>query len=314
MLTIIIVNWNVRDLLRACLRSLERYPASRHQQRIIVVDNASTDGSVAMLRDEFPTVHVVASARNVGYGGGNNLGLAHAEHLDSSADSTAYYLILNPDTEAMPGALDALLDYADGHPNVGVVGPQLRHADGTVQSSRRRFPTLATALFESTWLQPLASRRLLDDYYVCDRRDDETCDVDWLVGAALLTRREVYRQVGGFDAQTFFMYSEEIDWCRRIKQAGWRVVYHPQAVIVHHEGKSSEQVSAQRMIHFNTSKVRYFAKHHGALQAGVLRLALLSLFAEQSLVEGVKWLIGHRRPLRAERLAAYRAVLRSGLR
>ncbi|MGQ9813752.1 MAG: glycosyltransferase [Candidatus Roseilinea sp.] len=89
MLTIIIVNWNVRDLLRACLRSLERYPASRHQQRIIVVDNASADGSVAMLRDEFPTVHVVASARNVGYGGGNNLGFTYAEHLDSSADSTA---------------------------------------------------------------------------------------------------------------------------------------------------------------------------------------------------------------------------------
>ncbi len=319
MLTVVIVNWNVRDALRACVASLQAHPARRHPQRIIVVDNASTDGSVAMLRDEFPAVHVVISAQNLGYGGGNNLGLAWAEQLDcdagqTTADQAAYFLILNPDTEATPGALDALLEYADAHPDAGVVGPQLRYADGAAQSSRRRFPTLATALFESTWLQPLAPRRLLDDYYVRDRRDDETCDVDWLVGAALLTRREVYRQVGGFDAQAFFMYSEEIDWCRRIKQAGWRVVYHPQAVIVHHEGKSSAQVSAQRMIYFNTSKVRYFAKHHGRAQAGALRLALLSLFAQQSLVEGAKWLIGHRRPLRAARLAAYRAVLRSGLR
>jgi GT2 family glycosyltransferase len=316
MLTIIIVNWNVRDLLRACLQSLERHPASRHSQRIIVVDNASTDGSVAMLREEFPAVQVVASARNAGYGGGNNLGLARAEQLDAAAGrpTSSHFLILNPDTEATPGALDALLDYADAHADAGIVGPQLRYADGSAQSSRRRFPTLATALFESTWLQPLAPRRLLDDYYVRDRRDDETCDVDWVVGAAMLVRREAYLQVGGFDEQSFFMYSEEIDWCRRIKQAGWRVIYHPQSVIIHHEGKSSEQVSARRMIHFNTSKVRYFAKHHGRAQAGILRLALLSLFAEQSLVEGAKWLVGHRRPLRAERLAAYRAVLQSGLR
>lgn len=314
MLNIIIVNWNVRELLRACLRSLERHPASRHAQRVIVVDNASGDGSVDMLRAEFPAARVIASARNAGYGGGNNLGLACAEQLGAQDNRPVYFLILNPDTEATPGALDALLDYADAHPDVGVIGPRLRYADGSPQSSRRRFPTLATALFESTWLQPLAPRRLLDEYYMRDRRDDETCDVDWVVGAAMLARREAYLQAGGFDEQTFFMYSEETDWCRRIKQAGWRVVYHPQAVIIHHEGKSSEQVSARRMIHFNTSKVRYFAKHHGRAQAGFLRLALLSLFAEQSLVEGAKWLAGHRRLLRAERLAAYRAVLRSGLR
>ncbi len=314
MLNIIIVNWNVRGLLRACVQSLLRHPPTRHPQRIIVVDNASTDGSVAMLRDEFPAVHVVSSATNQGYGGGGNLGLAYAGPLDAEPGRPTWFLMLNPDTEATPGALDALLDYGDAHPDAGVIGPQLRYADGSVQSSRRRFPTLGTALFESTWLQPLAPRRLLDDYYMRDRRDDETCDVDWVVGAAMLVRREAYLQVGGFDEARFFMYSEEIDWCRRIKLAGWRVVYHPQAVIVHHEGKSSQQVSARRMIYFNTSKVRYFAKHHGRLQASLLRLALLSLFAEQSLVEGAKWLVGHRRPLRAERLAAYRAVLRSGLR
>ena len=358
MLAIIIVNWNVQELLRRCLQSIQRFPATRRQQFVVVVDNASTDGSVAMLRDEFPAMQLVTSAENLGFGGGNNLGLARAEQLLASVHPSSdpiqpitshpspitsyqlpvtsdqsptdslerdYYLLLNPDAEVTAGALDALLDYADAHPDAGVVGPQLRYADGSVQSSRRRFPTLATALFESTWLQPFAPRSLLDRYFVRDCGDGETCNVDWIVGAAMLVRREVYQQVGGFDARSFFMYSEEVDWCRRIKQTPlpsltrpehkryWRVVYHPQSVVIHHEGKSSEQVSARRMIYFNTSKVRYFAKHHGRAQATLLRLALLALFAQQSVVEGAKWLVGHRRPLRAERLSAYRAVLRSGL-
>ncbi len=329
MVVIVIVNWNVRDLLRACLLSIERNPATSHDQRIVVVDNASADGSPAMVRSEFPQVHLIALDTNLGFTGGNNAGMAEAERLfddrpqttdDSKLSSvvrglsSGYFLLLNPDTEVMPGALDALLRYADAHPDAGVVAPQLRHPDGSVQSSRRRFPTLATALFESTWLQPYAPRGLLDRYTMRDRADDETCDVDWAVGAALLVRREVYRQVGGFDDRSFFMYSEEVDWCRRIKARGWRVVYHPESVILHHEGKSSEQASARRMITFNTSKVRYFAKHHGRAQAAALRFALLAMFAWQAGLEAAKWLLGHRRDLRAERVRAYLAVLKSGLR
>ncbi|MCS7062164.1 MAG: glycosyltransferase family 2 protein, partial [Anaerolineae bacterium] len=131
MLDIIIVNWNVCGMLRACLRSVQRHPASRHTQRIIVVDNGSTDGSLAMLRDEFPSVHVIANERNAGYGGGNNVGLAYAKDLPA-AGRTRYALILNPDTEVTAGALDALLDFAEDNPDVGIVGPQLRYADGSV--------------------------------------------------------------------------------------------------------------------------------------------------------------------------------------
>jgi GT2 family glycosyltransferase len=314
-LVILVVSWNVRDLLRACLASLRNHPASGRQQHVVVVDNASTDGSAEMVRDEFPQAHVVASPRNLGFTGGNNLALAVASRLLSAGDPrSSYYLLLNPDAEVTAGALDALLACADAQPDAGVLGPQLRYPDGSLQSSRRRFPTLATALFESTWLQPLAPRGMLDRYYARDLPDDQPCDVDWVVGAAMLARRAAVDQVGGMDEERFFMYSEELDWCRRIKAAGWRVAYCPQAVVIHHEGQSSQQVSARRMILFNTSKVRYFAKHHGWLPAAALRLALLAMFAQQLALEAAKGALGHRRDLRTERIRAYRAVLQSGLR
>ncbi len=321
-LSIVIVSWNVRDLLRRCLASVMRdqglgvgdWDKSSHHQlqitnhltlEVIVVDNASTDGSAAMVCEEFPAVHLVASDTNLGYPGGNNVGLRMARGR--------YVMILNPDTEVRPGALAAMVAYADAYPDVGVVGPQLLNPDGSVQSSRRRFPTFLTALFESTWLQPLAPRRVLEHYYVLDQPDDATLDVDWVDGAALMARREAVEQVGLLD-EGFFMYSEELDWCRRFRQAGWRVVYLPAAQIVHHRGKSSDQVVAARHIHFNTSKVRYFRKSHGAPVAEMLRLFLLGNYAWQLGLEGAKWLVGHKRPLRAERIAAYWQVLRSGLR
>jgi GT2 family glycosyltransferase len=315
MLAIIIVSWNVRDLLRACLGSLQRYPATQHAQRIIVVDNASTDESAAMVRQEFPTVQLVANTSNRGFTGGNNDGIHAAEEWFGGADPAAsYVLLLNPDTEIHAGTLDAMLDFAEAHPQSGLIGPQLLYPDGTIQSSRRRFPTLMTALFESTWLQPYAPRQLLDNFYMRDAADDLTCDVDWVYGAAMLVRRSAYQQVGLLDEQTFFMYSEEVDWCKRLKDAGWQIVYLPQAKITHYEGRSSAQASGRRMILFNTSKVRYFRKHHGRLKAAILRFALLAMFTFQLFLESAKWLIGHKRPMRQERISAYRAVLKSQLK
>jgi len=136
--------------------------------------------------------------------------------------------------------------------------------------------------------------------------------VDWVVGAALLARRDVLDAIGGFD-EGFFMYSEELDWCRQAKAAGWRIVYLPTAEIIHYEGKSSEQVVAARHIYFQTSKLRYFRKYHGSLAAGLLRWFLLATYAFQWGEEAIKWLLGHKRPLRRERMVAYGRVLRSGL-
>lgn len=302
-LSIVILSWNVRDLLRQCLASVFAHQSPLAAE-VIVVDNASSDDSPAMVRAEFPQVKLIVNAVNRGYTGGNNDGIAAA--------AGRYVLILNPDTQVVGDALATLVNYADAHPEAGVIGPQLVNPDGTIQSSRRRFPTLTTALFESTWLQAWAPRHVRSDYYVHDRPDTETQPVDWVVGACLLVRREVIDQVGVLD-EGFFMYSEELDWCRRIKQAGWQVVYLPPAQVIHYVGKSSEQVATQRHIYFQTSKVRYFRKHHGARAAGFLRLSLLALYVWQIMLEAAKGILGHKRPLRRERVCAYWQVLRSGL-
>ena len=301
-LSVIILSWNVRDLLRACLASL---PLADPQVEIIVVEAASGDGSAEMVRVEFPSVNLIASAENLGYTRGNNLGLRAARGR--------YLLILNPDTEIMGDALAQMLAYMDAHPTVGLLGPQMLYPDGTVQSTRRRFPMLATSFFESIWLQPIAPRSLLDHYYARDLADDAVAEVDWVVGAALLVRREAYEQVGGLD-EGFFMYSEELDWCRRMKAAGWQVVYFPPARLVHHEAKSSAQVPAATHIRFNTSKVRYYRKYYGPLAAEALRWFLLGNFAVQLVVEWAKGLMGHKRELRRARVEVYWEVLRSGLR
>lgn len=304
-LSIIIVSWNVRDLLRACLRSLlADIDAAGLDAEIIVVDSASADGAPQMVASEFPSVGLLAQSDNVGFARGNNLGLAVARG--------AYLLLLNPDTQVQPGAVSEMLSYMQEHPDVGLVGPQLLNPDGSHQSSRRRFPTLATFIWESTWLQPYAPRAVLRRYYAQDLPDDAVNDVDWVSGAAMLTRRAVVEQVGGLD-EGYFMYSEELDWGRRIRLAGWRVVYLPSARIIHHVGKSSEQAVTQRHINFNRARLRYIRKFHGRPAYLMIRACLWLNYVWQSGVEGVKWLLGHRRDLRAQRLRAYWQVLRTGL-
>jgi len=307
-LSIVIVSWNVCDLLRQCIQSILTRDVRFHSTidiEIIVVDNGSADGTVEMLREEFPDVCTIENDSNPGFATANNQGIARAHGR--------YLLLLNPDTEVVGHTLAALIGFADVNPDVGLLGPQLLNTDGSVQSSRRRFPTIATALFESTWLEPLAPRRLLDRYYMRDRNDNEILDVDWVQGAALFTRREVVEQVGGMD-ERYFMYSEELDWCRCIKNAGWRIVYFPKAQVVHHGGKSSEQVVASRHIYFQTSKVLYFRKYYGVYTSEVLRVFLLGNYVWQLGVECLKWLLGHHRSLRRERIAAYCELLATGLR
>lgn len=302
-LSIVIVSWNVRELLRNCLQSVM---AGRGESdvEVIVVDGGSADGSPQMVADEFPWVQLIARPDNVGFPKGNNLGIAKA--------NGRYILLLNPDTEIIADALPVMVAFLQSNPDVGGLGPMLLNPDGSVQSSRRRFPTLATGLLESTWLAGLTPG-VLRRYYAQNLPDEETADVDWVMGACLLVRQEAAAQIGGMD-EAYFMYSEELDWCRRIKDAGWRIVYHPAAKVVHHVGKSSEQAVTARHINFNRAKLRYFRKYHGRLAATLIRIVLLGNFAGQLLWEGLKGLLGHKRPLRQQRVRAYWQVLRSGLR
>ena len=302
-LSIVILSWNVCELLDRCLASIR---SSRYALEIIVVDNASHDDSVALVRTKYPQVKLIANTENRGFTGGNNQGIKAAQGR--------FIMVLNPDTEIIGEALDLLVAYLDEHSEVGALGPMLLNPDRSIQSSRRRFPTMATAFFESTWLQGLAPRQVLARYYMEDVSPTTTHEVDWLNGACTIFRRETLDRVGVYDAENFFMYSEELDLCRRVKQAGWQIVYLPEAQVVHHIGKSSEQVMAARHIHFQTSKVHYFRKWHGAFEANGLRLFLLGSYLWQIGLEGVKGLLGSKRALRSQRMKVYWQVVRTGLK
>jgi N-acetylglucosaminyl-diphospho-decaprenol L-rhamnosyltransferase len=330
-LTVIVVSYNVRDLLRRCLRSIA---ASGLRVHTIVVDNASHDGSAEMIRAEFPDATLIASDRNLGFAGGNNLGLRRVlgepgsrgagEHRDEPETGNQEpetgnppsiqhpILLLNPDTEIVGDALGVLVEYLAAHPEVAVVGPQLRYGDGTLQSSRRRWPTIGALFWESTLLEqwwphnPWARRLRFEDQSPATIQQ-----VDWLVGAALLVRRAAIEQAGLLD-EGFFMYSEELEWQARLSRSG-TVVYLPQAVVIHHEGKSSEQNLARRHINFNRSRLRYVQQRWGWPLAIALRVFLLATYVIQLGIEAAKWALGHKRALRRQRIAQYGAILRSGL-
>lgn len=304
LLSIITVSWNVSSLLYDCLKSVAA-ASNLLALEMIVVDSNSSDGTPDMVAREFPWVRLICCDENVGFPRGNNMGIAVARGI--------FILLLNPDTIVVSDAFNKMISYLKANPGVGVVGPKLLNPDHTVQSSRRRFPTFWTALFESTWLQPFAPQKILAHYYALDLHDDKTAVVDWVMGAALMTRREIIDQVGGLD-EAYFMYSEELDWCRRIKEAGWEVVYLPSAQIVHHLGKSSDQAVTHRHINFNQAKLRYFRKYHGAGAAFALRVLLLLTYMQQLLLEVFKGVLGHKRPLRWQRARSYWQVIRSGLR
>jgi N-acetylglucosaminyl-diphospho-decaprenol L-rhamnosyltransferase len=304
--SIIIVSWNVADLLAKCLDSILQSPFYTPEWvEIIVVDSASQDNTVALLREHYPQVMLLPQSENVGYTRGNNIGLEAAHGR--------YHFLLNPDTEIVADAVGKLVAYMDANPDIGIVGPHTLNTDGTTQSSRRRFLTRRLAFFESTWLQNYAPQAWLDEFYVTQPPDNATLDVDWVQGSALLARREVYEQIGGLDTG-YVMFFEETDWCKRAKDAGWRAVYFGMAQIVHHGGKSTEQAGARKHIYFQESKLRYSRKYFGRGFATILRVFLLSQYLWQMSIEALKSAVGHQRTMRRERIRTYWQVIRSGLK
>jgi N-acetylglucosaminyl-diphospho-decaprenol L-rhamnosyltransferase len=296
--SVVTVGHNTRDLLHACLESIG---SSRYVIEVLLVDAGSIDGTAEMVTEQFPAVRLLATGQNLGFTRGNNRALRIARGR--------YLLLLNPDAVLSPGALEAMVAFLDAQAEVGVVGPQLRFPNGRVQPSRHRFPTPLTPFVDGTVLQRwLGEGRLLAAFYARDRGDDDQQDVDWLRGACLMVRREAAVAVGLFD-ERFFMYSEEVDLCRRIRAAGWRVVYLPSAVVVHHEGQSSQQNPAARDINFHDSRIRYQEKYFGRSWALALRLAVVANFLFLAAEESGKLLLGHRPELRRQRLQNLRRVI-----
>ncbi|HEU4329281.1 MAG TPA: glycosyltransferase family 2 protein [Roseiflexaceae bacterium] len=293
-LAIIIVNWNGRDLLARCLRSIADTAGDLHCD-VLVVDNGSTDGSQAMLRADFPAVRLIDSPSNLGFGGGNNLALrevlearglrledreAHPKPHSSDPKPQAsslkphdYVVLLNPDTVVQPGALQALVAFMQGHQHVGVAGARLLNEDGSFQFSYARFPGLVDEFLILTGL----GRRRHGPWYPSAGPQQSVRSHDraeYAMGACLIARADATAEIGPLD-EGFFMYSEEIDWCYRFRAAGWSVGYVADAPIVHLGGGSTRQVRPQMLAELYRSRVRFFQKHYGLPQALALRGLLL---------------------------------------
>ena len=304
LISVIIVNWNTRDLLARALEAVA-VSAGDLPHEVIVVDNGSTDGSLELLRDRYPAVRVIANPHNLGFAAANNQGLAIARGRA--------YLLLNSDAAPEPAAIPALWAALAERPRAGGVGPRLLNADGTTQSSRRRFPTPAMLLVESTPVGRLRpARGLVRAFHMDDVPDTAPQAVDWLMGACLLVRREAVAAAGPLDDR-FFMYAEEVEWQWRIRRAGWEVWYWPAARVLHDGGRSSERDLPARHIAFQASRVLLTRRLYGPAAAEVVRAWLLLLDGWQLGLEAAKWALRHKPGLRRQRVALYAAVLRSRL-
>ncbi len=310
-LAIIIVSWNVRGLLEACLTSVyESLEGSDLKGKVWVVDNASTDGSAEMVRERFTQARLMANETNVGFAAANNqalraMGFPSAERHELPR----YVLLLNPDTEVLGDALATMMRFLDGNPQAGVAGARLLYPDGHLQHSVFAFPTLAQAFLDFFPLHHrLLNSRLNGRYPRQLYERGEPFPIDHPLGAALMARGDAIQEVGLLD-ERFFIYCEEIDWCMRMKKAGWGIYCVPGAEVVHHEAKSTGQVRGEMFAALWKSRYLLFEKHYGRFyQWAVRRIVRLGLRAEKR-----RALAAHERGEISEAelencLAAYRTV------
>jgi hypothetical protein len=293
-----VVSYNTRDALRLCLATIELSKPSRSYE-IIVVDNASRDGSAELVSREFPNAHLLANAENLGY--------SRAVNQAIQAARGRYILILNPDVEAFPGSIDALAEHLDESPDTGIAGGKLLNPDGTLQYSCRTFYTFATLLHRRTPLGGLfPNAKVVRDHLMMDWDHDSVREVDWMLGACMMVRAEAIRDVGLMD-ERFFMYFEDVDWCYRMKSHGWKVEYVPSAQMRHVHRRDSAKgglFNVRLLAHLN-SMFRFFdkwgtvvyraRKHRDLLQAGVnlvgdivaINLAFLAAYSLRAELSGV---------------------------
>ena len=269
-LAVLVVSWNVCELLCVCLRSLlDDLERSGLEAEVWVVDNASTDGSPERVAEEFPAVHLVALPDNVGFTRANNLVLR--DLIAGRPSHWRYVWLLNPDTEVLPGATRALVEWMEREPRAGIVGPQLLYGDGSLQHSAFRFPGLVQLAFELFRLPQRLYDTPVNGRYAAHRyARGRPFAVDHPLGAAMLVRLEAVSQVGLLD-EGFTMYCEEIDWCWRMRRAGWRAYCVPQARVVHHGGRSAAQTPVSSFVRLWTSRARLYAFHHGPVTRRLAR-------------------------------------------
>jgi N-acetylglucosaminyl-diphospho-decaprenol L-rhamnosyltransferase len=307
-LAIVVVSYNTCSLTRGCLQSV--YRALEDEQlsaRVWVVDNASADGSVDMIREEFQQVTLTALAENLGFARGTNLALSS---IDAEGDPPRHVLLLNPDTLVRPGALSQMLGLLDTEPTVGAVGAQLEYGDGSFQHGAFRFPTLWMTFFDFWTINHRLINSRLNGRYPRRLYDAGVpFAIDHPLGAAMMIRWEALRQVGLLD-EGYYMYCEEIDWCIRARRAGWDVYCAPQARIVHLAGQSTSQFREQMFVALWRSRYRLFQKYYGRAHNLAVRLIVRAGLEKRARQTRIALSEQRLEPDAAERqLAAYRAVL-----
>ncbi|MBK9249479.1 MAG: glycosyltransferase family 2 protein [Ignavibacteria bacterium] len=285
-LTIIIVNYNVRDFLLQCLRSIER-AATHSDVEIIVVDNHSSDGSSEYIKPLFPLVQWIDLPENVGFGKGNNIGISHAQG--------EYTLLLNPDTILSDDTLDTMLAYMNSHPEVGISGCKVLNADGTFQvQCRRGFPTPWVSFCKLFGLQNLfPSSPIFAQYNQTFRSENEEYYVDALIGAFMFCRTSMLQSLHGFD-EDFFMYGEDLDLCFRASMEGWKTSFYPATSIIHFKGESTRRSSMNEVKVFYEAMEIFARKHYGQskiflllLKSGIWLRSLIAYFTKSGLTAAV---------------------------
>lgn len=261
-IAIVVVSYNTCAHLRDCLASV--YAAGATQ--VVVADNGSSDGSLEMVRSEFPTARLLVDRSNPGYGAAANAGIAHCD-----AD---YVLLLNSDTVLRAGALEALHTYMDAHPRAAVVGPRLVNPDGTLQRSIHQFPSPLVTLLDYSWVGwAVGQIPLLRKLYLASDSHTRARVTPWVTGAALAIRKHAFESVGGFD-RSYFMYYEEVDLSYRLHRAGWETHFAPVTDVMHVGGASTRQdigrMAAQQM----TAAIRFSERYHSRLAVHATALAL----------------------------------------
>lgn len=297
--SVVVVSWNTRDLLRNCLLTVEKEArASRDSGlEIFVVDNGSTDGTVEMLRKSFPSVVLIANTKNVGFAAANNQALTGCKG--------DYVLLLNPDTELKAGALDRMVRFLKSRLYVGAVGPLLISPDGSMQESCYPRPTLFRELWRLLYLDRL---HRLAVYPMSEWALDRPKQVETVQGACILIKKSVLDEIGHLD-QDFFIYTEEIDLCRRITAAGWRIYWLPVATVVHYGGQSTRQAASRMFLELYRSKLHYFRKHNGWLGGFLYKLILLICIVPRLILPPIAWAFSYHREKMLSVMRLYRMLL-----
>lgn len=247
-LSIVIVNWNTRDMLLKCLGSV--YGTINKGFEVWVVDNASTDGSPGAVRERFPGVKLIENRKNLGFARANNQALRRVR--------SPYVVLLNSDTVLTPDAVDTMVEFMEGKEDAGMCGPQLLNEDGSKQNSIAAIPTLKTELLNKSLL-----RRLFPEKYPGKELNVKgPVEVESIVGACMVARKEAVDGVGLLD-EGFFFFLEETDWCKRLRDKGWKVFHHPGSRVFHLQGGSAKLVNVRARVEYWRSRYRFFRKHRG---------------------------------------------------